>query len=103
RIGSGTTSAMTTTTVPNLPHRNATLRTRRFPVLAIECRATGPTCSVSKADSSPRRIDLVGGVGDNRRRLAVDVEGVDEAVQSHHPCAGEPELDDLCGTEMLPQ
>src|SRR6201987_3963245 len=103
RTGSGTTGAMTTTKVPNLPHRNAILRIRRSLVRAIECRATGPSCSVSKTDSSPRRIDLVGGVGDNRRRLAVDVEGVDEAVQSHHPRAGEPELDDLCGTEMLAQ
>src|SRR6202046_3816460 len=102
RTGSGTTRPMTTTKVPNLPHRNAIPRTRRCRVLAIGCRATGPTCSVSNADRSPRRIDLVGGVGDDRRRLAVDVERVDEAVQSHHPGAGEPELDDLCGTEVLP-
>src|SRR6202034_3195857 len=103
RTGSGTTRPMTTTTVPNLRHRSAIPWTSRCRVLAIGCRATGPTCSVGYAGSSPRRIDLVGGVGDDRRRLAVDVEGVDEAVQSHHPCAGEPELDDLCGTEMLPQ
>ena len=58
RTGSGTTRAMTTTKVPNLPHRNAIPRTRQSPVLAIECRATGPTCSVSKTtEARPNTSD----------------------------------------------
>ncbi len=84
------------------PPKCAILRIRRSLVLAIECRATGPTCSVSKTDSSPRRIDLVGGVGDNRRRLAVDVQGVEEAVQSHRAGAQVKPSSMICAAcEML--
>jgi PPOX class probable F420-dependent enzyme len=49
---------MTITRVPNLPHRNAIPRTRRSPVPEVECRATGPTCSVSKAtEATSQRLN----------------------------------------------
>ena len=46
-------------------------------------------------------VDLVRAVGDHRRARAEDVEGVDEAVQTHGVGAGEAELDDLGRGEDL--
>ena len=49
------------------------------------------------------RVDLIGAVGNDRRSLSEDVECVDEPVQAHGVGTGEPELNDLCGREVLAQ
>jgi hypothetical protein len=40
-----------------LPHRNSVPRARRSPVPAVECHATGPTCSVSKTTEAQKPGD----------------------------------------------